>query len=110
LDAAGASEAYWAENMKDLQLYLDKLRADAEHCLTISKTAMNDKKREIFEMLAATYQRLAVDLEKIIATNTLVDDERDKRLMSILGSDDGTEHLDEMAKRLGQLGGEDKTA
>jgi hypothetical protein len=27
----------------------------------------------------------------------LVDDERDKRLMSILGSDDRTEHLDEMA-------------
>jgi hypothetical protein len=30
--------------MKDLQLYLDKLRADAEHCITISQTTLNEKK------------------------------------------------------------------
>jgi len=31
--------------MKDLQLYLNKLHADAEHCLMISKITLNDKKR-----------------------------------------------------------------
>jgi hypothetical protein len=33
--------------MKDLRLYLDKLHADAEHCITISQTTLNDKKREL---------------------------------------------------------------
>jgi hypothetical protein len=48
--------------MKDLRLYLDKLHADAEHCITISQTTLNDKKREVFEMLAATYRKLASEL------------------------------------------------
>jgi hypothetical protein len=42
------------------------------------------------------YQRLALDLEKLIATNAIVDDGRDKRLLSLLGND-GVEHLDEVA-------------
>jgi hypothetical protein len=60
--------------MKDLQLYLDKLRADAEHCITISQATLNDKKRDVFEMLAATYRKLASDLEAVIATNAILDE------------------------------------
>jgi hypothetical protein len=55
---------------------LEKLRSDAEDCLTISETAANDAKREVLKMLAATYQSLAADLEKIIALNLIADDER----------------------------------
>lgn len=89
--------------MKDLKLYLDKLRADSEHCVTISQTAFNDKKREVFEMLAATYQKLAADLEAVIATNAILDEERDKRLLGLLGKDDEpAESITEIAKLLGQ--------
>ena len=90
--------------MQDIRMYLDKLRSDAEDCLTISETGANDAKREVFKMLAATYERLAVDLEKIIALNLVADDEREKRLMGLLSGDDGTEHLAEIAKLLGQHG------
>ena len=90
--------------MKDIKLYLQKLRSDAEDCLTISETAANDAKRQVFKMLAITYQGLAADLEKIIALNLIADDEREKRLLGLLNGDDGTEHLAEMAKLLGQHG------
>jgi hypothetical protein len=89
--------------MKDLELYLDKLHADAEHCITISRATLNDKKREIFEMLAATYRKLASDIEAVIATNAILDEERDKRLIGLLGKDDNhDESLTEIAKLLGQ--------
>lgn len=90
--------------MRDIKLYLAKLRADADDCLLISEAAATKAKREVFKMLAATYQRLAADLEKIITLNLIADDEREKRLMNLLGSDDGVEHLDETAKRLGHRG------
>ncbi len=90
--------------MQDIRMYLDKLRSDAEDCLTISETGANDPKREVFKMLAATYERLAVDLEKIIALNLVADDEREKRLLGLLSGDDGTEHLAEVAKLLEQHG------
>lgn len=90
--------------MKDIQLYLEKLRSDAEDCLTMSETVASDSKREVFKTLAATYQKLAADLEKIIALNSIADDEREKRLLGLLSSDDGTEHLAGAAKPLGQQG------
>lgn len=90
--------------MKDIKLHLEKLQADAKACLTISETAASDAKREVFKMLASTYQRLAADLEKIIALNSIADDEREKRLLGLLSGDDGTEHIDEIAKLLGQHG------
>jgi hypothetical protein len=88
--------------MNDIKLYLKKLRSDADDCLTISETATSDAKRKVFQMLAATYQRLAADLEKIIALNLIVDGEREKRLIGVLSGDDGTEHLAEIAKLLEQ--------
>jgi len=93
-------------NMQDVKLYLAKLRSDADDCLTISEAAATKAKREVFKMLAATYQRLAADLEKIIELNLIADDEREKRLMNLLGIDDEIEHLDQIAKRLGQHGDE----
>lgn len=89
--------------MKDLKLYLDKLLADSEHCITISQTTHNEKKREVFEMLAATYRKLATDLEAVIATNVILDEERDKRLIGLLGKNDNpADSITEIAKLLGQ--------
>jgi hypothetical protein len=88
--------------MNDIKLYLKKLRSDAEDCLMISEAGANDAKREIFRMLAATYQNLAADLEKIIALNSIADDERERRLIGVLSGDDGVEQLAELAKLLGQ--------
>jgi hypothetical protein len=88
--------------MRDIKLYLAKLRSDAEDCLTISEAGTNEVKREIFKMLASTYEKLAADLEKIIALNLIADDEREKRLIGLLSGDDGIEHLAETAKLLGQ--------
>jgi hypothetical protein len=73
--------------MDDIKRYLKKLRSDAEDCLTISETAASDSKREVFETLAATYQRLADEVEKIIAMNVVADGEREKRLMGLLAVD-----------------------
>jgi hypothetical protein len=94
--------------MKDLQLYLDKLRADSEHCITISQATLSEKKREVFEMLAATYRKLAGDLEAVIATNAVLDEERDKRLIGLLGKDDSPADVTEIAKLLGQTRDEPK--
>ena len=67
------------------------------------QAALNDKKREIFEMLAATYRKLASDIEAVIATNAILDEERDKRLIGLLGKDDNpADSLTEIAKLLGQ--------
>jgi hypothetical protein len=88
--------------MRDIKLYLAKLRSDAEDCLTISEAGTTEVKREIFKMLAATYQKLALDLEKIIALNLIADGEREKRLIGLLSGDDGIGHLVEIAKLLGQ--------
>lgn len=72
-------------------------------------SSVNDKKREVFEMLAATYQKLAADLEAVIATNAILDEERDKRLLGLLGKDDNpAESITEIAKLLGQTPDEPK--
>jgi hypothetical protein len=91
--------------MRDIKSYLQKLRSDTEDCLTISETAANDAKRQVFKTLAATYQKLADDLETIIALNLIADVEREKRLLGLLSGDDSTEHLAGTAKPLGQYGG-----
>ncbi|GEC17602.1 hypothetical protein [Nitrobacter winogradskyi] len=89
--------------MKDLKLYLDKLHANSEHCITISKSTLNNKKREVFEVLAATYRKLASDIEAVIATNAILDEERDKRLIGLLGKDDNSaDSVTEITRLLGQ--------
>jgi hypothetical protein len=57
---------------------------------------LNGKKRETFEMLAATIKGSRSILKN--SMNAILDDERDKRLMSLPG-DDRVEHLDEVALR-----------
>jgi hypothetical protein len=49
--------------MKDIRLYIEKLHADAEDCLTISQTAPSDVKQRVFTALAETYRELAGELE-----------------------------------------------
>jgi hypothetical protein len=84
---------------------MEKLRADAEDCLMISEAGTSYAKSEVFRMLAATYQKLAADLEGIVALNLIADGEREKRLIGLLSGDDGIEHLAEIAKLLGQHSG-----
>jgi hypothetical protein len=60
-------------------------------------------------VLAATYRKLACDLEAVIATNAILDEERDKRLLGLLGKDDSAaDSVTEIAKILGQAPEEPK--
>lgn len=60
--------------MQDIKQRLEKLRTDAEECLLISKLATNPAKRLAFEALAAEYQKLARDLEALIASGDIPGD------------------------------------
>lgn len=75
--------------MKDIKLYIEKLHADADACLTISKTATNEAKRNIFLKLTDTYRNLAEDLERVAEANAIADEERDGHLLGMLGEDVG---------------------
>jgi hypothetical protein len=85
--------------MKDINLYIDKLHADAEDCLSISRTATNDAKRNVFATMAETYRTLAGDLERIAAANAILDEHRERNLLGMLsGGSDGSDSLAEIAK------------
>jgi hypothetical protein len=59
---------------------------------------------------AATYRKLASDIEAVIATNAILDEERDKRLVGLLGKDDNhADSIAEIAKLLGQTPEEPKS-
>jgi hypothetical protein len=73
--------------VKDIKLYIEKLHSDAEDCMAISRTAPREAKRKIFTALADTYLRLAGELEKIAAANVILDEERDKNLLGLLGGE-----------------------
>jgi hypothetical protein len=49
--------------MKDVRVWLDRLRTQAEECRLISKLATNKAKRETFASLAETYDKAADDLQ-----------------------------------------------
>jgi hypothetical protein len=55
----------WA--MQDLQSKLEKLLTEAEDCAIIGKLATDQKKRELFNKLAADLRGLARDIDAIIA-------------------------------------------
>jgi len=78
--------------MKDIRLYIDKLHTDAADCLTISQAANNDAKRKVFLALAETYRKLAADLETIAAANAVLDEERDKHLLGMVGGGGDAAH------------------
>lgn len=92
-------QALWAaagfqrgEIVKDIKLYIEKLHGDAEDCMAISRTAPREAKRKIFTALADTYLRLAGELEKIAAANAILDEERDKNLLGLLGGEGNAAH------------------
>jgi predicted transcriptional regulator len=60
--------------MQDVKERLEKLRVDAEDCELISKLATNAAKRLAFEALAEQYQKMARDLESLIASGDIPGD------------------------------------
>jgi hypothetical protein len=60
--------------MLDVKQRLEKLRADAEECQLISRLATNPAKRKTFEALAVEHQRMARDLEALIASGDIPGD------------------------------------
>ncbi|KRR14659.1 hypothetical protein CQ12_11055 [Bradyrhizobium jicamae] len=57
--------------MKDMQASLEKLRADAAEAALIRDLATDSHKRELFTRLADHLARLAVEVERAIATSPL---------------------------------------
>lgn len=85
--------------MQDIRIYIDKLHSDAEACATICETTSNDAKRKVFTALADTYRKLASDLERIAAANLVLDEERDRHLLGLLGgATNSAESLAQIAK------------
>jgi len=85
--------------MRDIQIYIDKLHSDAKACATICETASSDAKRRLFTALAEMYRKLASDLERIAAANLVLDEERDKHLLGLLGgATNSDESLAQIAK------------
>ena len=72
--------------MKDIRLYIDKLHADTEDCLTISQTAPSDVKQRVFTALVETYRELADELERIAAAHAILDEVREKNLLGLCPS------------------------
>jgi hypothetical protein len=86
--------------MQDIRLFIDKLHADAEACETIGETS-NEGKRKIFSALAETYRKLASEMERIAAAHAVLDEEREKNLLGVLGGNTSTaDSLAEIAKVL----------
>lgn len=80
--------------MKDLKKYSEKLKADAEDCLTISRMATDEEKRKVFATMAETYRNLAEDLDRIIAAHQSLDEQRESHLFGILGDESGGQERD----------------
>ncbi len=69
--------------------------------MVISQAASSDAKRKVFTALAETYQKLAGEMEKIAAAHAILDEEREKNLLGLLGgSSNPSESLAEIAKVL----------
>lgn len=82
-------------------MYIDKLHADAEACLTISHATPNEGKRKVFVTLADTYRKFASEMERIASAHALLDEEREKTLLGVLGGgSDPADSLAEIAKVL----------
>ena len=52
--------------MKDRQAHLERLRNDAAECATLSRLAVDEKKRELFADLAAHLTILADEVERVV--------------------------------------------
>jgi hypothetical protein len=60
--------------MKDIIQRIEKLLADAEDCVLISKLATVPEKRETFQKLAEDYRKMARELETIAISGVIPDD------------------------------------
>ena len=58
--------------MQDLEVKLEKLRAEAEDCELIGRLATDVHKRELFLRLAVDLRGMARDIEAMIATRPSV--------------------------------------
>lgn len=76
--------------MKDIKHYIEKLHADADACLAISKAATTKAKRNIFLKLTDIYRNLAEDLERVADANAIADEERDGHLLGLLGASENS--------------------
>jgi hypothetical protein len=54
--------------MQDIKQRLEKLRVDAEECQLISRLPRTPVKRNAFAQLSDEYQKMARDLEALIAS------------------------------------------
>jgi hypothetical protein len=57
--------------MQDIKQRLEKLRVDAEECQLISRLATDPIKRNAFAQLPDEYQKMAHDLEALIASGNV---------------------------------------
>lgn len=73
--------------MKEVELYLAKLNADADDCVTISKMSLDESKRKAFARMAETYRDLAAELERIVAANDILDEVRERSILEMIGGD-----------------------
>ncbi|MGY3529259.1 MULTISPECIES: hypothetical protein [Bradyrhizobium] len=53
--------------MEDMVSSVKKLRAEADLAHQIAMSATDDKKRELYERLAAHFRQVAVEIEKAIS-------------------------------------------
>ena len=53
--------------MKDMQVHLEKLRADAAECALIRDLATEPTKRALFTRLAVHLETLAMEVERVMA-------------------------------------------
>ena len=70
LDAAGPEDRSFPVSeaaMLDLRAHLEKLRSDAENCALISQHATDAQKRELFARLSQHLNRLAGEVERVLA-------------------------------------------
>ncbi|MGX9394099.1 hypothetical protein ACWX0K_24055 (plasmid) [Nitrobacteraceae bacterium UC4446_H13] len=87
--------------MQDLKTFIDKLRSDAESCSIIAQTASNEPKRKILSALADTYRKLAGEMERIASAHAILEEEREKQLLGIIGgATDTGENLTKIAELL----------
>lgn len=85
--------------MQDIRIYIGKLPSDAEACARICETTSNAAKRKVFTALADTYRKLTSGLERIAAASLVLDEERDKHLLGLLGgATNSAESLAQIAK------------
>jgi hypothetical protein len=61
------------QGMKDMEQHFQKLRADAEECMNISRRSDDPQKRDLFARLAQHLNVLAAEVARAISAKTAGD-------------------------------------